>query len=155
MGAQPFEPRRAHVVELFDLFTHRPTLRRCSICERVFVPRGNEGNCRWHLWSWPTSVGDRPLELCNEKKRFVIEAADKQAHRREYVRLHTRVRRARQRYEETVQTAGARSRKAHEARQALRAAESEYESLERRGPGSKPSLVADSRDLQRKEEDDG
>lgn len=143
------------VVELFDLFIHHPPLRRCSLCDRVYVPRRNEGNCRWHLWRWPPAVGDAPLELCNEKKRYVIETAERQSHRREYVRLHTRVRRARQRHEEAVRAFGPRSRQARTTRQALREATAEYENLERRRPGLKPNLAADSKDLQPKEEDNG
>ncbi len=142
-------------LEVFDLYAHRPPLRRCVLCGRVFIPRGNEINCRWHFWAWPNAIGDRPVELCNEAHRLVLEKAERDAHRREYVRLHTRLRRARQRHERTIEDSGPRSKAAQQTREALRAAEAEYVSLERRARGLKPNPVTEPSDLRPKEEHHG
>jgi hypothetical protein len=43
-------------VELFDLYSRRPRVRRCKLCNRVFVPSGDEQGrqfCRLRLWALP------------------------------------------------------------------------------------------------------
>ncbi len=130
------------VVELFDLFQHRPTLARCSICWRVFAPHGEETSCRWHIWQWPASVGDRPIEYCDQTQAPIFERAEVAEHRREWSRLNMRVRRARQRYERAA-VVSLRSKKTTELRLALQGEEATFAAFERRPRGRRIALRGD------------
>jgi hypothetical protein len=48
-------------LEVQDLYLHRPRIRRCAFCDALYVPHGNELNCRWALWDAATH---EPLEQC-------------------------------------------------------------------------------------------
>jgi hypothetical protein len=79
-------------VELFELASLRPRLRRCVFCNSVFAVQDNETNCRWFLRDAETGEMLRP---CNPESFHEWEkstAADE--HRRTRKRYDQRIRRA-------------------------------------------------------------
>jgi hypothetical protein len=136
-------------VELFDLTQHRPILSNCSICGRVFVPRGDESNCRWHIWAEGAKVGARPLLYCDQSLEHhdrvnpAFAEAEAAEHRREWSRLNMRVRRAQNRYERAVAADGPRSRNAGELRSRLREEEAAFAAFQRRPRGRRIALRGD------------
>jgi hypothetical protein len=77
-------------LELFELYTHRPTLRRCRYCAAVYVPRVREANCSWWLWDAETL---EMVRACTDPDNF-----DRDEHRRTRKKLHARLARARKRH---------------------------------------------------------
>jgi hypothetical protein len=79
-------------VELFELATLRPRLRRCVFCNAVFAVQDNEANCRWNLWDADTG---ELLKSCNpERFREWEENAAADAHRKTRKKYDQRIRRA-------------------------------------------------------------
>jgi hypothetical protein len=86
-------------VELFDVYSRRPRLRRCRLCHRVFVSAGDEQGrqfCRLRLWALPEyeiSEYCVPLKLVDAHNAAVLASE----HRRRRKNLWQKWRREEQR----------------------------------------------------------
>ncbi len=123
-------------VELFDVYSLRPRLRRCRLCNRVFVPSSDaQGRqfCRLRLWALPSYVIRRycvPVEQVDAHNAAVLASE----HRRRRKNLWQKWRRDEQRF-------GAGSTPAERAREAYESYMAEHE--RQRGPEASLEIPPD------------
>lgn len=104
-------------VELFDVYDRRPRLRRCKLCNRVFVPASGDEQrrqfCRLRLWALPSYVIH---EYCVPRERVDAHNAAVLAseHRRRRKNLWQKWRREEQR-RGTGSAPAKRAREAYES----------------------------------------
>jgi hypothetical protein len=93
-GFVPMDLYARALLEIIELYDHRPRVAICSRCGRLFVAR-REGqrSCRRYVWLWRgrEAVGGCVFDQASTPRRVDIDA---RAHRREYTRLQMRVSRA-------------------------------------------------------------
>jgi hypothetical protein len=80
-------------VELVHLFDNQPRLRRCLLCNRIFVPRSTtDSRCQANLWTHPTLP---PIEFCIPPQAVEAhnDAVEAGQHKRERKRRHQKMRR--------------------------------------------------------------
>jgi len=82
--------------ELLFLYHERPRLRRCVLCDAIFVARTNRANCTWTLWDGYT---EEAIQRCSPPEAFeqYQNAEGERAHRRKRNALNEAVRRERKR----------------------------------------------------------
>jgi hypothetical protein len=81
--------------ELLFLYTERPAIKRCVLCDARFITREKRANCSWTLWDAKT---DSELQRCSRAEVFDTWAHDETAltHHRRRKLLTERIRQERQ-----------------------------------------------------------
>jgi len=82
--------------ELLFLYTERPAVKRCVLCDAIFITREKRANCFWTLWDGAT---DRELQRCAPPEVFDNSGRDETAlaHRRTRKLLTERIRQEKKR----------------------------------------------------------
>jgi hypothetical protein len=62
-------------LEVFELYTLRPSLRLCAYCGRPFVQRPGKRDtyCRAQLWAADAQLGDAPIRYCSEALELAVK----------------------------------------------------------------------------------
>jgi hypothetical protein len=70
-------------VELFELYAIRPSLRRCELCGRVFVPaKERDAYCRFNLWEIPERVDRARSRAWRKCIAFCVPDVEVEEHNR-------------------------------------------------------------------------